>query len=139
MVIFARGVLANWIVCLAVRIALRCHEEIAKIVVLLLVVFIFLYLGGEHSIANMGTFTIALMGHSPITPGDAVYNLLFATAGNIVGGVLLIGLPFAYINPPGVSEAGDQGNVPEAWLQTAGGNDAGRYVKVVPGNSATLP
>jgi nitrite transporter len=139
MVIFSRGVLANWIVCLAVRIALRCHEEIAKIVVLLLVVFIFLYVGGEHSIANMGTFTIALMGHSPITPGDAAYNLLFATAGNIVGGVLLIGLPFAYINPPGVSEAGDQGDVPEAWLQTASGNDAGRYVKVMPENSATLP
>jgi hypothetical protein len=48
-------------------------------------------------------------------------------------------LPFAYINQPGVSEAGDQGDVPEAWLQTASGNDAGRYVKVMPENSATLP
>lgn len=43
-VIFFKGVLANWIVCLAVRIALRCKEEIAKILVLILVVFIFVYL-----------------------------------------------------------------------------------------------
>jgi nitrite transporter NirC len=97
--IFARGILANWIVCLAVRIALRCHEELAKILVLVLVVFIFLYLGGEHSIANMGTFAVALLGHSSITLGEAVYNVVFATAGNIVGGVLLMALPFAYINP----------------------------------------
>jgi nitrite transporter len=97
--IFARGILANWIVCLAVRIALRCHEEVAKILVLILVVFIFLYLGGEHSIANMGTFAVALLGHSSITLGEAANNVVFATAGNIVGGVLLMALPFAYINP----------------------------------------
>jgi nitrite transporter NirC len=36
-VIFFKGILANWIVCLAVRVALRCKEEIAKILVLILV------------------------------------------------------------------------------------------------------
>lgn len=102
--IFARGILANWIVCLAVRIALRCQEDVAKILMLVLVVFMFLYLGGEHSIANMGTFAIALLGTTSITIGDALYNLVFATAGNIVGGVLFMGLPFAYINPREIPE-----------------------------------
>jgi nitrite transporter NirC len=99
-VIFWRGVLANWLVCLAVRLALRCHEEIAKIVILILVVFMFLYLGGEHSIANMATFSVALIGKSSLSLGGAMYNELFATLGNIVGGVLFIAIPFAYINPP---------------------------------------
>ena len=44
-VIFFKGILANWIVCLAVRVALRCKEEVAKILVLVLIVFTFVYLG----------------------------------------------------------------------------------------------
>jgi nitrite transporter len=98
-VIFIKGILANWIVCLAVRIALRCKEEIAKIVVLILVVFIFIYLGFEHSIANLGTFTMAMLAGGTLTTADALHNLLYSTAGNIVGGVLLVGLPFTYLNP----------------------------------------
>ncbi len=98
-VIFFKGVLANWIVCLAVRLALRCKEDIAKVVIMILVVFIFLYLGFEHSIANMGTFSMSLLGNGQIGTGDALYNLVFSTLGNIVGGVVLVGLPFSYINP----------------------------------------
>lgn len=98
-VIFFKAILANWVVCLAVRIALRCKEEVAKILILILVVFIFVYLGFEHSIANMGTFSMAMLGGSSLGLGDALYNLLYSTAGNIVGGVLLVGLPFTYLNP----------------------------------------
>jgi nitrite transporter NirC len=98
-VIFIKGILANWIVCLAVRIALRCKEEVAKILILVSVVFIFVYLGFEHSIANMGTFSMAILGGGSLTLGDALHNLLYSTAGNIVGGVALVGLPFTYLNP----------------------------------------
>lgn len=98
-VIFFKGVLANWVVCLAVRLALRCKEDIAKIAVLILVVFIFLYLGFEHSIANMGTFSMSLLGNGSITMSEALHNLIWATLGNVVGGVLFVGVPFAYINP----------------------------------------
>ncbi|GAB2894259.1 formate/nitrite transporter family protein [Uliginosibacterium flavum] len=98
-VIFFKGILANWVVCLAVRLALRCKDDIAKIMVLILVVFIFLYLGFEHSIANMGTFSMSLLGNGQLALNDALYNLVFSTLGNIVGGVVFVGLPFAYINP----------------------------------------
>ncbi len=98
-VIFFKGILANWIVCLAVRIALRCKEEVAKILILIFVVFIFVYLGFEHSIANMGTFSMAILGGGNLTVGEALHNLLYSTAGNVVGGVILVGLPFAYLNP----------------------------------------
>jgi len=98
-VIFIKGVLANWIVCLAVRTALRCKEEVAKIIVLVLVVFMFVYLGFEHSIANMGTFSMAILGGGSVTLADALRNLIYSTAGNIVGGVVFVGLPFTYLNP----------------------------------------
>src|SRR5689334_15668533 len=98
-VIFFKGILANWVVCLAVRIALRCKEEVAKILVLILIVFIFVYLGFEHSIANMGTFAMAMLGGGALTIAGALHNLLWSTLGNVVGGVLFVGLPFSYLNP----------------------------------------
>jgi len=98
-VIFVKGILANWIVCLAVRMALRCNEEVAKIMILISVVFIFVYLGFEHSIANMGTFSLAMLGGSGLPLADALHNLLYSTAGNLVGGIGLVGLPFTYLNP----------------------------------------
>src|SRR5262249_43873228 len=98
-VICFKGILANWVVCLAVRIALRCKEEIAKITVLILIVFIFVYLGFEHSIANMGTFAMAMLGGGTLTFAEALHNLLWSTIGNVIGGVLLVGLPFTYLNP----------------------------------------
>lgn len=104
--IFCKGVLANWVVCLAVRLAMRCKEDVAKILMLILVVFIFLYLGFEHSIANMGTFSLSLLGNGQITLPQAAHNLLFATLGNIVGGACLVGLVFAYINPADASASG---------------------------------
>jgi nitrite transporter len=98
-VIFFKGVLANWVVCLAVWIALRVKEDITKIVVMVLVVFMFLYLGFEHSIANMGTFLMSILGGGSLTVADAVFNLLFSTAGNIVGGAVFIGLAYQYLSP----------------------------------------
>jgi nitrite transporter len=111
-VIFFKGILANWIVCLAVRVALRCKEEVAKILALILIVFIFVYLGFEHSIANMGTFSMAMLGGGTLTMGEALHNLIFSTAGNIVGGVLFVGLPFTYLNPREREE-----QMPEVFLE----------------------
>ena len=58
-----------------------------------------MYLGFEHSIANMGTFSMAILGGGTLTAGAALHNLLYSTAGNVVGGVVLVGLPFTYLNP----------------------------------------
>jgi len=97
--IFLKGILANWVVCLAVRLAMGMKEDIAKIAIMICVVFIFLYLAFEHSIANMGTFAMSLLGNGSITISEAAYNLLFATLGNIVGGALFVGIPFHFVNP----------------------------------------
>lgn len=84
---------------MAVRVALRCKEEIAKTLTLISIVFIFVYLGFEHSIANMGTFSMAILGGGTLTMDEGLHNLFFSTVGNVVGGALLVGMPFTYLNP----------------------------------------
>ncbi|MFA9440554.1 formate/nitrite transporter family protein [Uliginosibacterium sp. sgz301328] len=102
--IFFKGILANWVVCLAIWVSLRVKEEIAKILSILLIVFIFLYLGFEHSIANMGTFTMVLLANGPLAIGDALHNLIFSTTGNIVGGAF-VGLVYRYLSPMAAESA----------------------------------
>lgn len=97
--IFIKGIFANWVVCLAVWTAFQMKEDIAKMVAIILIVFIFLYLGFEHSIANMGTFTFSLLGKGTLTLADAAFNLVFSTAGNIVGGGLFVGAAYAFLSP----------------------------------------
>lgn len=42
---------------------------------------------------------MAILGGSALTVGEALHNLFYSTLGNVVGGVLLVGLPFTYLNP----------------------------------------
>jgi len=42
---------------------------------------------------------MAILGGGALTVNEALHNLLYSTVGNIVGGVLLVGLPFTYLNP----------------------------------------
>ena len=42
---------------------------------------------------------MAILGGGALTLGEALHNLFFSTVGNVVGGVLLVGLPFTYLNP----------------------------------------
>ena len=97
-VIFFRGVLANWIVCLAIWVGLHVKEDITKLFSIVSIVFMFLYLGFEHSIANMALFSMAIIGKGDLTVLAAGYNLLWATLGNIVGGGGLIGLVYWLVN-----------------------------------------
>lgn len=96
--IFFKGILANWIVCLAVWVSFQVKEDIAKLMVIILIVFVFLYLGGEHSIANLATFSMALLGRGEIDLLGVAHNLLWSTTGNIVGGGFVVGFNCWYLN-----------------------------------------
>ena len=41
---------------------------------------------------------MAMLGGSTLSAGDALHNLFYSTIGNVVGGVVLVELPFAYLN-----------------------------------------
>jgi nitrite transporter len=99
--LFVRGILANWLVCLAVWMAARTTSDTAKLGMIWWCLFGFIAPGYEHSVANM-----SLLGLSLFTPhGESITwmgyarNLFFTTSGNIVGGGLFVGALYWFISP----------------------------------------
>jgi nitrite transporter NirC len=74
----------------------RTENDAAKIALIFWPIMIFVAAGFEHSVANMFTFALALMGNAPegVSLSGALYNLLMVTVGNLFGGVGMLG--FAY-------------------------------------------
>ncbi|MCL7745605.1 formate/nitrite transporter family protein [Halalkalibacter alkaliphilus] len=100
--LFFRGILCNWLVCLAFFLPMNMKSEGAKIFTMMLLVFCFFISGYEHSIANMGAFAIALVLEHPetISYGGAIHNLIPVTIGNFIGGSLFMGVFYHYLNQP---------------------------------------
>jgi formate/nitrite transporter FocA (FNT family) len=60
-------------------------------------VFVFAFVGFEHSVANTVLFSIVGFQHG-IDVGLALGNIVIVLLGNFVGGGLLIGYYYAYAN-----------------------------------------
>jgi len=103
--LFFRGILCNILVCLAVWTAIKAKNEMAKLTLIFWCLFAFIGSGFEHSIANMSLLAMSLMIPHPaaITTGGYIYNLAFVTAGNIVGGAILIGALYWYASSGNLS------------------------------------
>ena len=88
----AKGILCNWLVCLALWMSARTSNDVAKCLLIFWCLFAFVASGFEHSVANMTVFAIALLGNHPdtITVGGAFYNLAWVTLGNVISGVLFV-------------------------------------------------
>jgi nitrite transporter NirC len=95
-----RGILCNWLVCLAFFIPMTIQGDGAKIATMLLFVFGFFISGYEHSIANMSSFAVALVNPHPmaITLEGFLHNMIPVTIGNIIGGGLFMGVVYSYFN-----------------------------------------
>jgi len=110
-----RAIGCNWLVCLAVWMALSARQTIGKIFAIFFPIMGFVAIGFEHSVANMyfiptGLFLRAIAG-VPGPEGVApevlnwgsflVRNLLPVTIGNIIGGGLFVGMSYwsAYLRP----------------------------------------
>ena len=107
---FTRGILCNWLVCLAIWMASSSRHVIGKIFAIFFPIMTFVASGYEHSIANMffipnGLFakmTPSIVAASGLTPEQLstltvksflLHNLLPVTLGNIRCNVLLDCLP----------------------------------------------
>ena len=98
MVTFFKGILANILVCVAAWQGYSAKDTLGKMMGIWLPVMAFVALGMEHSIANMFFIPAAmLLGLDASWSDFLLHNLLPATLGNIVGGALFIGLPYAWI------------------------------------------
>ena len=89
---FARGVMCNALVCLAVWLTMGGRTVADKILAILFPITAFVAIGFEHSIANWFflPFGLALDQHGVVPAAGVVGNLVATTAGNIVGGTLLV-------------------------------------------------
>jgi nitrite transporter NirC len=98
--LFFRGVLCNVLVCLAVWMGMRAKDETARLVLIFWCLFAFIGAGFEHSVANMTLLAVGLfMPHDPnlVSWAGFARNLSLVTLGNIVGGAMVIGLPYWYV------------------------------------------
>lgn len=94
--LLAKGVLCNWLVCLAIWMAGRTDNAAAKIMLIFWPITIFVASGFEHSVANMFTFALALIAEHPdaVTFSGAVHNLIWVTLGNLIGGAVFVALGY---------------------------------------------
>ncbi|MDR1782037.1 MAG: formate/nitrite transporter family protein [Bacilli bacterium] len=112
--VLCRGILANFVVNVVIYIQSVVKEDVSRLLIIPLGLVPFVYLGFEHSIANFGIFFMTWFtpeaaaqavyhGHHFTTLG-AFHNLLFATLGNLIGGGLMVGGYFAYLNRKRIKE-----------------------------------
>lgn len=91
--LFVRGILCNWLVCLAVWTSGRTTNDAAKIMLIFWCLFAFIGTGFEHSVANQSLLGMALFipHENAVSWGGYWYNQLYVVLGNIVGGGAFVG------------------------------------------------
>lgn len=83
---FARGLLCNALVCLAVWLSFAARSVVGKIMAILWPISAFVLLGLEHSVANMYLLPQGAFAGSSVGWSAAIGNLFWVTFGNVVGG-----------------------------------------------------
>ena len=96
---FNRGILCNWLVCLAVWLAKSSEDTIGKIFACFFPIMAFVASGFEHSIANWYLIPIGYLldGGQTISILGILGNLVFVTLGNVVGGGFFVGVLYWYV------------------------------------------
>ncbi len=94
-VAFARAILCNILVVMAVWLAAGAKDVVGKVFAILFPIALFVFCGYEHSVANMFFIPLAQFSGAAITTGAMwLNNILPVTLGNIIGGAVII--PICY-------------------------------------------
>ncbi|SBV98144.1 formate/nitrite transporter family protein [uncultured Dysgonomonas sp.] len=96
--VFIKGIGANWLVCLGMWMGYAAKDIIGKCIGIWIPVMLFVTLGYEHSIANMFFIPAAIYSGADILWSNFIlHNLIPATLGNLIGGVVLVGCVYWYL------------------------------------------
>jgi len=91
--VFVKAMLCNWMVCLAVVLAMTTTSTIGKIACAWMPIFIFFAQGFEHSVVNMFIIPTGMMMGAKVTVAQWwLWNQIPVTLGNLVGGFTFTGL-----------------------------------------------
>jgi formate/nitrite transporter len=110
-----RAIGCNWLVCLAVWMALAARQTIGKIFAIYFPIMAFVAIGFEHVVANMYFIPAGIFVHTwGGIPGPGTFdpnsltwlaflwkNMVPVTIGNIIGGGVFVGMSYwgAYLRP----------------------------------------
>lgn len=108
LVLFAKGIMCNFLVCLGVWMAYASKTVADKILAVVFPITAFVACGFEHCVANMFFLPMgALLASCGIAPAGidpasvnmlgALYNWSATVPGNIVGGALMVGMMYWFI------------------------------------------
>jgi len=107
---FARGVLCNWLVCLAVLMATAARDVTGKILACYFPIMAFVASGFEHSIANMYYIPYGILvnasSSSPVPGLDwtgFLSNIVPVTLGNAAGGIVFVACTYWFVHLKGES------------------------------------
>lgn len=100
--LIVKGILCNWLVCLAIWMSKRVDSDAARCIVIFWCLFAFIAAGFEHSVANMTLLTLAYVSDTTgnISVFDVVNNLTWVTIGNIIGGSLFVAKAYSMYSGP---------------------------------------
>jgi len=112
-VALVRGILCNWLVCLAVFMATAARDITGKILACYAPIMAFVASGFEHSVANMYFIPTGLLLKAELglnVPGLTwsnffISNLIPVTIGNIIGGVVFVGFAYWFVYLKGTRSA----------------------------------
>ncbi|MBU5484490.1 formate/nitrite transporter family protein [Clostridium sp. MSJ-11] len=117
------GIMANWLVCLAVWLAYGAKDMIGKMFGIFFPIWLFITSGFEHSIANMYYIPAGILAKSNANWAAASHlsseklanlnwntfifnNLLPVTIGNIIGGAIFVGFIYWFVYLKGNTSSG---------------------------------
>ena len=105
--IFVRAVGCNWLVCLAVWLALSANDTGGKILGIFFPILAFVAIGFDHVVANMFFLPAAIFAHVPgIGWGDVLNNWLWAFLGNLVGAAVFVSTAYWFLYLRGTPDEG---------------------------------
>lgn len=95
MTAFVKGILCNWMVCLGVVMGFTSRSTLGKIAAVWLPIFVFFFLGFEHSVVNMFVIPAGILFGAKVSFAQWwLWNEIPVTIGNFVGGYVFTGLAF---------------------------------------------
>lgn len=96
--LFIDGILANIFVNITIMGQMKMKGDSARLLFIVAVIFLFVYGGFEHVIANFSLMSIAFFSGNDMDMMAVLINWIFAFMGNLVGGGVIMGLGYSFLN-----------------------------------------
>ncbi|MDO5375485.1 formate/nitrite transporter family protein [Staphylococcus rostri] len=97
--ILVKAIFANFFINIGIYVSLMFKEGMTKTFFIAAGVVIFVFMGYEHVVYNAGLFVGMLFNNvDAVSWLGVLKNIVFAFIGNYIGGGIMIGLLYAYLN-----------------------------------------